>query len=221
VQTSDAGGIVVITQLQPISVIFTLPEDNLREVLRRLRAGATLQVTAFDRTGTTKLDTGHLETVDNQIDTSTGTVKLRAVFDNPEQILFPNQFVNVQLLVNTLQGVTVIPTAAVQRGAPGTFVYLVKPGNTVAAQPVTLGPADDQRVAVTKGLAPGQIVVTDGADRLKDGATVRLAGADGQPGGSAAKPAAAAGAAKPVTAGAKAPTTDRPRGQGRDQRGSE
>jgi multidrug efflux system membrane fusion protein len=205
VQTSDASGIVVITQLQPISVIFTLPEDNLREVLRRLHAGATLQVTAFDRTGTTKLDTGRLETIDNQIDTSTGTVKLRAVFDNPEQILFPNQFVNVQLLVNTLQGVTVIPTAAVQRGAPGTFVYLVKPGDTVAAQPVTLGPSDAQHIAVTKGLEPGQIVVTDGADRLKDGAKVRLAG------GGAAKPAAAGGDTTPAP--------DHPRGQRRQRTG--
>lgn len=203
VQTSDAGGIIVITQLQPISVIFTLPEDHLREVLRRLHAGATLQVTAFDRTGTAKLDTGRLETVDNQIDTSTGTVKLRAVFDNPEQILFPNQFVNVQLLVNTLQGVTVIPTAAVQRGAPGTFVYLVKPGNTVAAQPVTLGPSDNQHVAVTKGLDPGQIVVTDGADRLKDGAKVQLAG--GKP--------------TPAAADGNAPAANRPRGQNRQRTG--
>jgi multidrug efflux system membrane fusion protein len=215
VQTSDAGGLVVITQLQPISVIFTLPEDNLREVLRRLHAGAPLQATAFDRTGTIKLDTGRLETIDNQIDTSTGTVKLRAVFDNPEQILFPNQFVNVQLLVNTLQGVTVIPTAAVQRGAPGTFVYLVKPGDTVAAQPVTLGPSDDQHIAVTKGLEPGQIVVTDGADRLKDGAKVQLAG------GGAAKPAAAGGgAAKPAAAGGDTkPAPDHPRGQPRQRTG--
>jgi multidrug efflux system membrane fusion protein len=221
VQTSDAGGIVVITQLQPISVIFTLPEDQLREVLRRLHAGTTLQVTAFDRTGATKLDTGQLETVDNQIDTSTGTAKLRATFSNPEQILFPNQFVNVQLLVNTLDGVTVVPTSAVQRGAPGTFVYLVKPDDTVAAQPVTLGPSDEQRVAVTKGLQPGQVVVTDGADRLKEGAKVRLAGAAGR-GEAAARPAAAGdGAAKPAPAGGKtAPASDHPHGQ-RRQRTSE
>jgi multidrug efflux system membrane fusion protein len=175
VQTSDANGIVVITQLQPISVIFTLPEDNLPAVMRRTRGGASLTATAFDRTGTTKLDTGRLETIDNQIDTSTGTVKLRAIFNNPEQILFPNQFVNIQLLVDTLQNATLIPNAAIQRGAPGTFVYLVKPDETVAAQPVTLGPGDDQRATVTKGLEPGQSVVTDGADRLKDGAKVRLA----------------------------------------------
>ncbi len=229
VQTSDADGLVVITQLQPISVIFTLPEDSLREVLRRMHAGASLQATAFDRTGTIKLDTGHLETVDNQIDTSTGTVKLRALFDNPEQILFPNQFVNVQLLVDTLHDATVIPTAAVQRGAPGTFVYLVKPDNTVAAQPVTLGPSEDQQIAVTKGLQAGQVVVTDGADRLKDGAKVKLAGAAG---GGVAKPAAAggngvakpaatgAGAAKPAAAGGKASAPGQPGGK-RPQRSGE
>src|SRR5438067_9941585 len=133
VQTSDANGIVVITQIQPISVIFTLPEDNLRPVLRRLNSGVKLPVTAFDRSGANKLDTGRLETVDNQIDTTTGTVKLRAVFDNAEQALFPNQFVNIQLLVDTLRGADLVPNAAIQRGAPGTFVYVVKPDETAAA----------------------------------------------------------------------------------------
>src|ERR1700720_4299213 len=174
VQTSDANGIVVITQLQPISAIFTLPEDSLQAVLRRVRGGETLAVTAFDRSGTTRLDTGRLDTIDNQIDTSTGTLKLRAIFDNSDQTLFPNQFVNIQLLVDTLRGTTLVPNAAIQRGAPGTFVYVVKPDETVAAQPVTLGPGDDQRIVVTKGLEPGQIVVIDGADRLKDGAKVRV-----------------------------------------------
>jgi len=174
VQTSDAGGIVVITQLQPISVIFTLPEDNLPAVMKRLNAGATLAATAFDRTGATKLGAGTLATVDNQIDPTTGTVKLRAIFDNPDQLLFPNQFVNIGLLVNTLHDTSIVPLAAIQRGAPGTFVYLVKPDDTVAAQPVTLGPGDTQNVAVTKGLTQGDAVVTDGADRLKDGAKVRL-----------------------------------------------
>ncbi len=210
VQTSDAAGIVFITQLQPISVIFTLPGDNLREVIRRMRAGATLTATAFDRTGTVKLDTGRLETIDNQIDTSTGTLKLRAVFDNPEQILFANQFVNIQLLVDTMTDVTVIPTAAVQRGAPGTFVYLVKPDDTVAATPITLGPSNNDRVAVTKGLAPGQVVVTDGADRLKDGAKVKLLAAGGAP------PAPADGAAPAAAGDGKTPAgKDRPPGQGR------
>jgi multidrug efflux system membrane fusion protein len=174
VQTSDAGGIVVITQLQPISVIFTLPEDNLPAVIKRLNAGATLAVTAFDRTGATKLDTGTLATLDNQIDPTTGTVKLRAVFDNPDQLLFPNQFVNIRLLVDTLHDASIVPLAAIQRGAPGTFVYLVKPDDTVAAQPVKLGPGDTRNVAITTGLTQGEAVVTDGADRLKDGAKVRL-----------------------------------------------
>ena len=222
-QTSDPTGLVVITQLQPISVIFTLPEDNLPAVLRRLNAGAALTVTAFDRTGETKLDTGILQTVDNQIDTTTGTVKLRAVFDNPEQILFPNQFVNVRLLVDTLHDVSIVPTAAIQRGAPGTFVYVVKPDDTVAAQPVSLGPSDNQRVSVTKGVEPGQAVVTDGADRLKDGAKVRLAGA-GPPAANTApaEPGKAPTAATdPAAASDKAPAaaTDKARGPGRRRSG--
>jgi multidrug efflux system membrane fusion protein len=218
-QTSDPNGIVVITQLQPISVIFTLPEDNLPAVQRRLNSGATLTVTAYDRTGANKLDTGTLQTLDNQIDTSTGTVKLRAAFDNKEQLLFPNQFVNIRLLVDTLHDATTVPSAAIQRGSPGTFVYIVKPDDTVAAQPVTLGPSDNQRVAVTKGVEPGQAVVTDGADRLKDGAKVRLAGAGAPaagaqpvktPGESGEPPEAAAGKTPE-------PSTDRPRGQGGGQ----
>ena len=208
VQTSDAGGIAVITQIQPISVIFTLPEDNLPAVLRRLHAGASLGVTAYDRTGATKLDTGRLETIDNQIDTSTGTVKLRAVFDNAEQILFPNQFVNIRLLVDTLHDANIVPTAAVQRGAPGAFVYVVGSGDTVAARPVTLGPSDNDRVAVVQGLEPAARVVTDGADRLKDGAKVRLV--------DAGPPAAAPAAAAPKATSGAPP---RPDGQGDGQDG--
>ena len=181
VQTSDPNGLVVITQIQPISVIFTLPEDDLRQVLPRLHAGVKLPATAYDRTGTVKLDSGMLETVDNQIDTSTGTVKLRAIFNNPQQILFPNQFVNIRLLVNTLRGADIVPLTAIQRGTSGTFVYAVMPGNTVKAEPVTLGAGDSQNVAVLKGLQPGERVVTDGADRLKDGAKVRLAAAGPTP----------------------------------------
>jgi len=194
VQTSSATGIVVITQLQPISVIFTLPEDNLPTLLKRLHAGAKLQATAFDRTGTIKLDTGTLDTIDNQIDTTTGTVKLRAVFNNDDGILFPNQFVNVQLLVDTLHDVDIVPNSAIERGAPGTFVYVVKPDNTVAIQKVELGPTEGVNQAITKGLSPGDVVVTDGADRLKDGAKVTLAAA-GKPAGGA--PAAKGEAAPP------------------------
>jgi multidrug efflux system membrane fusion protein len=183
VQTSDTNGIVVITQLQPISVIFTLPEDNLPAVLKQTHAGQTLQATAFDRTGNTQIEVGQLSTIDNQIDTTTGTVKMRAGFANTALDLFPNQFVNIVLKVDTLQGTNLVPSAAVQRGAPGTFVYVVQPDNTVTAQPVTLGPDDGEKVAVTKGLTPGQVVVTDGADRLKEGAKVTATENGTQPNG--------------------------------------
>jgi multidrug efflux system membrane fusion protein len=168
-----ATGIAVITQMKPISVIFTLPEDNLPAVLKRIAAGAKLQVTVFDRSGQTKLATGQLATLDNQIDPTTGTLKYRAIFDNSDEMLFPNQFVNVQLLLDTMTGATVIPSAAIERGAPGTFVYVVKPDNTVTVQKVTLGPSDSQDVAVTAGLEPGAEVVVDGADKLREGAKVR------------------------------------------------
>jgi multidrug efflux system membrane fusion protein len=174
-QTSDANGIVVVTQLQPISVIFTLPEDNLPEVMKRVRAGAALPVTAYDRTGATELAKGKLDTVDNQIDTTTGTVKLRAIFDNNEESLFPNQFVNVKLLVNTLHDADIVSNSAIQRGAPGTFVYVMKRDSTVSVQKVRLGPTDGQRTAVLSGLQPGENIVIDGTDRLRDGAKVTVA----------------------------------------------
>jgi membrane fusion protein, multidrug efflux system len=172
VQTSSTTGIVVITELQPISVIFTLPEDSLPAVLKQVHAGLTLKATAYDRSGETEIEVGQLSTIDNQIDTTTGTLKLRATFPNSELNLFPNQFVNIKLQVDTMKGTNIVPSAAIQRGAPGTFVYLVKPDETVTAQPVTVGPDDGQNVAVTKGLQPGQVVVTDGADRLKEGSKV-------------------------------------------------
>jgi len=181
VTVGDANGLVVITQMQPITVIFTLPEDNVPALMKRLRDGAELQVTAFNRNQTVKLATGKLLTIDNQIDPTTGTVKLRAIFDNEDGALFPNQFVNAQLLLDVMHGATVIPTAAVQRGAPGTFVYLIKPDNTVAVAPVKLGPVDGERVAVLSGLSPGDRVVVDGADKLRDGAKVALRGEGGGP----------------------------------------
>jgi membrane fusion protein, multidrug efflux system len=184
VQVSDPNGIVVITQVKPISAIFSLPEDNLQAIMKRRNVGATLPVVAFDRSGVNKLATGSLVTVDNQIDPTTGTVKLRAQFDNNDEILFPNQFVNVQLLVDTLQGATLVPSSAIQRGAPGTFVYLVKPDDTVSVQAVKLGPDDGQHVTIASGLAPGNTVVVDGADKLREGAKVTRPGA-----GDAAPPA--------------------------------
>ena len=174
VTPNDTNGLVVITQLQPITVIFTLPEDQLPQVVKRLNTGATLQVEAYDRANTTKLATGKLISVDNQIDTTTGTIKLRAQFDNEDGLLFPNQFVNIRLLVDVLHDATVIPTSAVQRGAPGTFVYTVKPDNTVAVQAIKLGPSEGEKVAVQSGLAPGDRVVTDGADKLRDNAKISL-----------------------------------------------
>jgi multidrug efflux system membrane fusion protein len=182
VQTSDPGGIVIITQLQPISVIFTLPEDNLPAVMSRLTA-ATLPVTAYDRALVTKLAEGKLRTVDNQIDTTTGMVRLRAEFDNRDNRLFPNQFVTALLLVETMKGATLVPSAAVQRGAPGTFVYVVDGERVVHLQPVKLGPTDGERVAILSGATVGAQVVVDGADKLRDGAKVTLASDVGRAGG--------------------------------------
>jgi membrane fusion protein, multidrug efflux system len=167
-------GIVIITQLQPITVIFPVAEDNLPQITKRMATGVTLPVTAYDRTATIKLSEGELRTLDNQIDTTTGTLKLRAEFANQDNNLFPNQFVNVRLLVDTLQNATIVPTAAVQRGAPGTFVYLVNADNSVTVKPVTLGPTSVDRVAVQSGLSPGDKVVIDGADKLRNGAMVVL-----------------------------------------------
>jgi multidrug efflux system membrane fusion protein len=174
VQTSDSSGIVVITQMQPITVLFTLPEDALPSVMKRLHSGASLGVTVFDRGHATQLATGRLMTVDNQIDVTTGTIKLRAQFDNRDEMLFPNQFVNALLLVDTLKDAIVIPSSAVQRGAPGTFVYLVKPDNTVTVRPVKLGPAAGEKVAIVSGVEPGDKVVVDGGDKLREGAQVTL-----------------------------------------------
>jgi len=174
VTPGDTNGIVVITQIKPITVIFTIPEDNLPSVLKRLRDGATLPVAIYDRSDTNKLAEGELHAVDSQIDPTTGTVKLRAQFANEAETLFPNQFVNVRLLVDTHKDVTVMPTAAIQRGAPGTFVYLVNSDNTVSVHPVVLGATDGNRVEVLSGLAPGDLVVVDGADKLREGAKISM-----------------------------------------------
>jgi multidrug efflux system membrane fusion protein len=187
VRSTDTNGLVVITQLQPISVIFTIPEDNVAAVLRRLKAGEKLPVEGWDRAEKNKLATGVLLTVDNQIDPATGTVKLRAQFSNDDFALFPNQFVNARMLVDTLRDATVAPNAAIQRGNQGTFVYVVQEDGTVTVRPVKLGPTQGEVVAVESGLKPGETVVTDGADRLREGARVEIADRSARPEKSGAK----------------------------------
>jgi multidrug efflux system membrane fusion protein len=173
VTIGDATGICTITLMQPMSVLFTIPEDSLPSVRKRLKTGAVLDVTALDRAQKETLGKGKLSTTDNQVDTTTGTVKLRAMFDNADESMFPNQFVNIQLLVDTVKDATVVPVAAVQRGQPGTYVYLVKADETVHVQVIETGDTDGTNIAVTKGLAVGDQVVIDGVDRLRDGAKVR------------------------------------------------
>ena len=172
VQTSARSALFVLTEMQPISVLFAVPEDNLPDIIQRVRAGATLSVEAYDRANVKLLATGTLGTLDNQIDTTTGTVKLRALFANPDEQLYPNQFVNARLLVNTMQNTVRVPVPAVQRGEPGTYVYVINANNTVAVRPIKVGPTDGGYMAVLSGLQVGEKVVTDGTDRLRDGAPV-------------------------------------------------
>lgn len=181
VTANDTNGLVVITQVQPITAIFSLPEDDLPAIVKQMKGETALEATAYDRNNSTLLATGKLASLDNQVDTTTGTIKLRAQFDNSDGVLFPNQFVNIRLRVDTLRDATVIPSAAVQRGAPGTFVYVVKPENTVAVQPVKLGPSEGERVVVTSGLSAGDQVVIDGADKLRDNAKISVRDANPNP----------------------------------------
>jgi multidrug efflux system membrane fusion protein len=175
IQVGSSGtNLAVITRMQPMTVVFALPEDGLPAVIARQRAGAKLQVQAYDRSGTHLLDTGTLSAIDSQINTSTGTVNLKAQFANANGVLFPNQFVNVVLQVDVLPGAVAVPTAAIQRGSNGTFVYVVKPDNTVTMTLVKTGPTDGASVAALSGLNPGDRVVIDGADKLRDGAPVSI-----------------------------------------------
>ena len=175
VQTTDSTGIATVTQLQPISVVFALPEDNLVEVLAAYHGNAPVPVTAYDRSDTHEIATGQLAASDNQVNTTTGTWNLRASFANEDYGLFPNQFVNAHLLVKTLHGLLEVPDAAIQRGAPGTFVYLVMPNETVSVRKVSAGISDGGRTQITDGLRPGDRVVTEGADRLSDGTKIEVA----------------------------------------------
>jgi membrane fusion protein, multidrug efflux system len=175
VHAADTNGIVIITQLQPITVVFILPEDNISDVMKKMRAGQKLTVDAYDRSGNTKLASGVLLTVDNQIDTTTGTVKLKAQFANDDSSLFPNQFVNARMLLDVMRETIIIPAAAVQRGSQGTFVYVIKDDKTVTVRPVKLGPTEGETAAIESGLSVGEIVVVDGTDKLREGAKVETA----------------------------------------------
>ena len=174
VHASDANGMLVITQMQPITALFTIPEDNLPQVLRKMRTGAVLPVDAYNRDKSQKLSTGRLETVDNQIDPQTGTSRMKAIFENRDNMLWPNQFVNVRMLVDTLKNQVLIPQVAIQRGQQGTFVYVIKADSTVDVRPIQVGVMEGEDAAVTSGLEAGETVVTDGTDRLQAGSKVRM-----------------------------------------------
>ena len=174
VHAADAGGLVVITQIQPIAVVFTLPEDRLPAVMQRWRSGEAIPVEAYDRSGKNKLADGKLLAVDNQIDPATGTVKLKAQFANDDHRLFANQFVNIKMRLDTLLAATLVPVSAVQHGSSGAFAYVVKDDNTVTVRPLQPGPAEGDHAAVIAGLLPGEAVVVDGIDKLREGAKVEV-----------------------------------------------
>jgi multidrug efflux system membrane fusion protein len=172
VHASDTSGLLVITQLQPISVIFTLPQDQLQQVLVKLRGGGQLPVQAYDRDDTTKIADGRLATIDNQIDPTTGTYKLKSIFSNENNVLFPNQFVNVHMLVDTKRNVVIVPAAAIQRGPQGTYVYAVSDGDTAKIRPVTISQSTGTSVGISSGINGGDVVVIDGQDKLQDGSKI-------------------------------------------------
>ncbi|HXX75744.1 MAG TPA: MdtA/MuxA family multidrug efflux RND transporter periplasmic adaptor subunit [Nitrospiraceae bacterium] len=181
VRANDTNGLLVITQLTPITVIFTIPEDNLPAVLERLKAGQQPTVDAFDREQKKKLASGTLLTVDNQIDPNTGTVRLKAVFPNEDSALFPNQFVNARLLLEVKHGVTIVPSAAIQRGTKGTFVYVVNDDRTVAVRTVAIGTTHGEEASISSGLAPNELVVVDGTEKLREGSKVDVRNQNDQP----------------------------------------
>jgi multidrug efflux system membrane fusion protein len=181
VHASDTNGLLVITQLQPIAVIFALPQDQLPQVASKLLRKEQLVVDAYDRDDTSKIESGKLLTIDNQIDTTTGTYKLKAVFNNDKNLLFPNQFVNVHLLADMKKDLMIVPAAAIQRGPQGTYVYVVQGGNTAKIQTVTLAQTTASSVGLSAGLNPGDVVVVDGQDKLQDGSKVSTTTAPAAP----------------------------------------
>jgi multidrug efflux system membrane fusion protein len=186
VHASDANGLLVITQIQPISAIFTIAEDQLQVVLQKKRAGQKLQVDAYDREMKTRLAQGWLTTLDNQIDQTTGTLKLRATFDNHDNALFPNQFVNIRLLVEEKRGVILVSTATIQRNSQSTYVYVVNPNSTVTVRKVTIGTTEGDDSEITSGLTVGEVVVMTGVDKLQEGSkvTAQIPGETASPGAS-------------------------------------
>ena len=212
VHASDAGGLLVITQMEPIAVVFTLPEDTLPSVNSRMRSGATLTVKAFSRDNGTQVAQGTLLTIDNQIDQTTGTVKLKAVFDNKDRALWPNQFVNARLLIDTKRNATIIPAAAIDHGDQGAFVYRINPKQEIAeVVPVDVGLTQDNLALINSGIAPNDLVVTDGQDRLRAGVRVdarpdtRPTGAPSQAGGPPAQGMPSSSARTPDPPGQPAP----------------
>jgi membrane fusion protein, multidrug efflux system len=201
VHATDTNGLIIITQVQPISVIFTLPQDQLQQVFDKIHKGVQLVVEAYDRDNTAKIASGKLLTIDNQIDTTTGTYKLKAVFNNDDTLLFPNQFVNTHLLVDTKRNLSLVPLAAIQRGPQGTYVYVVGTGNTVKIQPVTVAQTTGGTVGISDGLQAGEVVVTDGQDKLQDGTKVIP---NTVPAGSATADVASPNATSPASAPARA-----------------
>ena len=187
VHASDQNPMLVITQIQPIAVVFTLPEDNLPAVSRQMSHG-TLRVDAYSRDDQHKLGSGELVTIDNQIDQSTGTIRLKAQFDNPDGALWPNQFVNVQLLLEVRKNLNVVPAASIQRGPQGSFVYVVQPNKTVEVRPVSLSLVQGNLAAIDQGLAPGDVVVTDGQDKLQAGSKIEVRNARASENASAQTP---------------------------------
>ena len=174
VHATDTGGLVIITQLQPITVIFTIPEDSIPTVLEQLRRGVRLPVEAYDREQRKRLAEGALLTIDNEVDPTTGTVRLKAQFPNTDNRLFPSQFVNARLLIETRRGATVVPTAAIQQSPRGSFVYVVRPDRTVGVRQVGVGVTDGDDVSIEQGLQVGEQVVVEGAERLRDGVAIAL-----------------------------------------------
>jgi membrane fusion protein, multidrug efflux system len=174
VKANDPTGMAVINQLQPITVVFTIPQDDIARLQKQINSGRELGVDAFDRDFKSKLASGTLKALDNQVDVTTGTVKLKAIFQNEDHMLFPNQFVNARLLVDTMHDAVIVPAAAVQQGPTGTLVYVVGPDSTVEVRPVTVGPTEADETAIASGLSPGDVVVVDGVDKLQQGTKVAL-----------------------------------------------